>query len=212
EKVLLAAHALEEAGQTPFTAEALVVSAWKKFPETFGLRDFSPLYPDSNKVLACIMGERGLPRRGWLAKLGQKKYALTREGRQAVRRLIQGEEVEGPPSASPFTLTREQEKLLQGLLGSSALSKFEEDRSAELTFADACRFWGITENLSGKDLDDRLKGFRGMLMDLDRGLGASGQAVLPGGRSVNGEDVGRLDELHAFLERRFGRHLALLRN
>src|ERR1041385_5738152 len=92
EKVLLAAFALEEEGQLPFSAEALVVSAWRKYPATVGLRDFTELYPDSNKVLTSIMGERGLARRGWLAKLGQKLYSLAREGRQGGRRLPGGAE------------------------------------------------------------------------------------------------------------------------
>src|SRR5437868_7034435 len=92
EKILLAAFDLEEAGHTPFSAEALIVSVWKKFPDTFGLKEFSDQYPDSNKVLVGLMGKRGLAWRGWLAKLGQKQYALTREGRQMVRRLLMGEE------------------------------------------------------------------------------------------------------------------------
>jgi len=213
EKVLLAAHALEEAGQSPFSAEALVVSAWKKYPDTFGLKDFTNLYPDSNKVLSCIMGERGLPRRGWLAKLGHKQYALTREGRQAIRRLLHADEaLEEEVPANVITLSREEEKQLQALLATSAVTKFLENRKAELTFADACRFWGITENLSGNDLSARLQDFRARLVALDRRLGANGRIVLPGGRSVNGEDVGEVDRLHAYLEQRFARHLNLLRN
>ena len=44
EKILLAAYALEEAGESPFTAEALVVSAWRKYPITFGLKQFAEKY------------------------------------------------------------------------------------------------------------------------------------------------------------------------
>src|SRR6202451_278429 len=86
EKILLAAFELEEQGQSPFSAEALVVAAWQKFPRTFGLKGYSDQYPDSNKILTSIMGEKGLARRGWLAKMGQKLYSLTRDGRQVVRR------------------------------------------------------------------------------------------------------------------------------
>ena len=38
------------------------------------------------------MGEKGLARRGWLVKMGQKLYALTREGRNVVRRMMDQEE------------------------------------------------------------------------------------------------------------------------
>ena len=95
EKILLAASNLEEAGQTPFSAESLIVSAWRTYPTTFGLKGFEEQYPDSNKVLAGIMGEKGLPQRGWMVKVGQKLYSLTRDGRQVVRKLLQGEDT--PP-------------------------------------------------------------------------------------------------------------------
>src|SRR5262249_5455422 len=87
EKILLGAHALEEAGQSPFSAEALIVSAWQKFPQAFGLKGYAEQYPDSNKILSSIMGEKGLAKRGWLAKMGQKMYSLSRDGKQVVRRL-----------------------------------------------------------------------------------------------------------------------------
>ena len=212
EKILLAAYALEEAGQSPFSAEALVVSAWQKYPGTFGLKSFAEQYPDSNKVLASIMGERGLARRGWLAKVGQKLYALTREGRQAVRRLRRPDEQPAADTPDgPVTLGRDQERFLQALLGSSALSKFREGRPRELTFADACRFWGITENLQGDHLTQRLDRVQDELTDLDRRIGL-GSCVLSGGRSISGEDVTLLGDLHAHLVERFRRHLNLLRN
>ena len=100
EKILLAAFELEEQGKSPLSAEDLIVASWKKFPKTFGLKGYADQYPDSNKILTSIMGEKGLARRGWLAKMGQKLYTLTREGRQAVRRIMQGEEA--PPVENSF--------------------------------------------------------------------------------------------------------------
>src|SRR5438105_7281768 len=74
EKILLAADQLEKEGQSPFSAEALIVASWQKFPKTFGLKGYTDQYPDSNKVLSSIMGVKGLARRGWLLKVGQKLY------------------------------------------------------------------------------------------------------------------------------------------
>src|SRR5437588_3438590 len=116
EKILLAAESLDKLGQSPFSAEALIVASWLKFPRTFGLKGFTEQYPDSNKILSSIMGEKGLARRGWLVKMGQKMYALTREGRQVVRRVTLDEENGGP--ASMVKLSREQEKFMLGLLES----------------------------------------------------------------------------------------------
>lgn len=210
EKILLAAHHLEEQGQSPFSAEALVVSAWQKFPKTFGLRGYTDQHPDSNKVLSCIMGERGLARRGWLVKMGQKLYALTREGRQVVRRMQQGDG-EPPPGRSTVKLSKEQEKSLLALLAASALEKVDEGRKEELTFADACRFWGITENLHGEALDARLDRIRGQLTDFAHVIG-TGSAELSNGRSISMDDLAVLSQVHDYLEERFSRHLTLLRN
>src|SRR4051794_37066092 len=156
EKILLAANQLEDEGQSPFSAEALIVASWQKFPKTFGLKGYADQYPDSNKILSSIMGEKGLARRGWLVKMGQKMYALTREGRAVVRRVLLQEE-EPTPAGITIKLPREQERFLLSLLESTAVQKFEENRKGELSFADACRFWGVTENMKGEALDGRIR-------------------------------------------------------
>jgi hypothetical protein len=208
EKILLAALDLEEQGQSPFSAEALIVAVWQKFPKTFGLKGFADLYPDSNKVLASIMGEKGLTRKGWLAKMGQKLYAVTRDGRQIVRKLRQGEET---PMPEPVKLTRDQEKFINGLFGSTALQKFLEGRKLELNFADASRYWGISENMHGAQLDGKLNQFRESLAQVDRHVGL-GETTLSNGRAVSAADIGQLGDLHTYLEERFGRHLSVLRS
>jgi len=212
EKILLAASELEEKGESPFSAEALIVAAWQKFPRAFGLKGFSDQYPDSNKVLASIMGEKGLARRGWLVKMGQKLYSLSREGKQVVRRLMSDESE--PPQTSgsePVKFSREQEKFLLGVLESSAVEKFQEGRKLEMKYGDAALFWGITDNMRGEALDAKLHRLRAGLADVERMLGAGG-ATLSNGRSVSGDDIALLYDVHAYLEEKFSRHLSLLRN
>ncbi|HLN32007.1 MAG TPA: hypothetical protein VK395_30025 [Gemmataceae bacterium] len=209
EKILLAAKILEEKGQSPFSAEALIVASWQKFPRTFGLKGFADEYPDSNKVLSCIMGERGLARRGWLSKMGQKLYALTREGHQVVARLLEGGEQ--PPAPGPVKILKDQEKYLLGLFSSSAVRKFEEGLKDELTFADACRFWGIPEGLNGDALNAKLDRLRASLVEVERMIG-TGSAELSNGRSISRDDLILLTAVHEYLEDRFSRHLTLLRN
>jgi hypothetical protein len=210
EKILLAAYQLEQEGQSPFSAEALIVASWQKFPRTFGLKGYADQYPDSNKVLSSIMGVKGLARRGWLAKMGQKLYTLSRDGNQVVRRLLQGGESQST-SEGETKLTREQERFLNGLFESAAAQKSEEGLKQEITFADACRFWGISENMHGETLDARLDRFRASLADLNRVL-AKNDAVLSNGRSVSGEDLTTLNQINDQLRERFGRHLSLLRS
>lgn len=212
EKILLAAFQLEEQGHSPFSAEALVVAAWQKYPRTFGLKGYDEQYPDSNKVLASIMGEKGLARRGWLVKMGQKLYSLSHEGRRAVRRLLDGDEpAESVKSDRPIKLPKDHDKLLQGLFDTSAYEKFRERRQQELTFADACRYWSITENLSGDVLDARLDHVRATLAEVERHVGL-GSANLGDGHNITAEDLAVFCDIHNHLLQRFSRHLTLLRN
>jgi hypothetical protein len=210
EKILLAADHLDKGGQSPFSAEALTVASWQKFPKTFGLKGYSELYPDNNKVLAAIMGEKGLARRGWLVKMGQKLYALTREGRHIIRKVTLPEE-ELESDGSLQRLNRDQEKFVQGLLDSSAVQKFEENRKADLTFADACRFWGITDNTRGEALDSRLGHLQRQLAELDRVL-ADNDAELSSSRILTAGEIRNLTNIHRHMEDRFDRHLNLLRS
>jgi hypothetical protein len=213
ERILLAADQLEKRGESQFSAEALIVASWQAYPRTFGLRGYADQYPDSNKVLSSIMGEKGLARRGWLVKMGQKLYALTRDGRAVVRRLNREEPVaeDEAPAPQNVRLGRDLEKFVVALLDSSAVEKFEANRKAELTFADACRFWGIAEHMRGDTLDARFKQLRDHLADLDKQL-AQHDAELSSGRIVSAGDLRVLANIHRYMEDRFGRHLTLLRS
>jgi hypothetical protein len=209
EKILLAAYELEEKGQSPFSAEALIVGVWQKFPRTFGLKGYADQYPDSNKVLASIMGAKGLASKGWLTKMGQKLYALTREGRSSVRRLLtDGESASAP---EPVRISREQEKSILGLLNSTAVQKYQEGTKHELTFADASRFWGISENLHGAALEARLNSVTALLADLDRIL-AKGDAVLSNGQNISTAEVDLVGAVHSYMSEKFTRLLTLLRS
>jgi hypothetical protein len=210
EKILLAAHQLEESGQSPFSAEALIVTAWQKYPRTFGLKGYTDQYPDSNKILSSLMGEKGLTKRGWLSKVGQKLYSMTREGRVMVRRLRQDVEPEASPP-EPVRLTTAHEAFFVQALASSAYQKYREGRKQELTFADACRFWNIADHLTGEALDTRLDQLRGTLAEAERLLG-TGHAKLRNGQTVSAEELAMLNDVDSYMEDRFSRHLTLLRS
>lgn len=205
EKILLAAYELDKAGETSFTAETLIVTAWKRFPSTFGLKGYADKYPDSNKVLTSIMGERGLARKGWLVKLGKKLYSITTEGRRAAQKLL-GKDAETDEYAQ---LSKEKETLLRKMLSSSALQKFDY-RKAELGFADACRFWDISQNVKGKAIDDRLSYIERMLNELEQDL-AEKDAKLPGGKIVTAGDIRALRNVHRYMEDLFEPHLNIYR-
>jgi hypothetical protein len=208
EKILLAADHLDKQGRSPFTAETLIVASWRQYPETFGLRGYVDQHPDSNKVLSSIMGEKGLARRGWLVKMGKKEYALTREGRRVLARLLQLEE---PTPGKTMRLPKDKERLLVSLLDSTALRKMEEGRKNELTSADAWRFWDITQNLRGEAVDEHLRKVEQLLMELEHDL-ATADVELPGGRVVTAPDMRVLANVHRYMADRFAQHLNLLRS
>jgi hypothetical protein len=208
EKILLAAEHLDKQGKSPFPAAALILAAWRQFPETFGLRGYVDQHPDANKVLSSIMGEKGLARRGWLLKVGKKEYALTREGRRILARLMQREE---PGPAATIRLARDSERLLIHLLDSPAVHKMEEGHKKDLTSADAWLFWDINHDLRGEAVDEKLKRIESLIQDLDRRL-ADADLELPGGRVVTAGDVRVLSNMHHYLTDRFSRHLNLLRS
>jgi hypothetical protein len=208
EKILLAADQLDKQGQSAFTAEELVVASWRQFPDTFGLRGYADKHPDSNKVLSSLMGEKGLARRGWLVKMAKKEYALTREGRRVLARLLQQEE---PGPARTLRLPRDREKFLLGLLESTALRKIEDGRKHELTSADAWRFWDITQNLRGDAVDEQLRQVEHVLNEVEREL-AQADVELTSGRVITAGDLRVLANIHRYMKDRFAQHLNLLRS
>lgn len=88
-KILVAAAHLDREKDT-FTAEDLIVRAWSEFPESFGLSGYAQSHPDSNRILAKIMGSVGLCSRGWLEQVSTKVYRMTASGRKYALALESG--------------------------------------------------------------------------------------------------------------------------
>lgn len=86
QKILMAAVAMGNDTEN-FSVEDLIVRSWKMFPESFSLRGFERLYPDSNRVLAKLSGADGLCGLGWLEHTDQRTYRLSRKGRTVARTL-----------------------------------------------------------------------------------------------------------------------------
>ncbi|MDO9020024.1 MAG: hypothetical protein Q8S73_13275 [Deltaproteobacteria bacterium] len=86
QKILMAAVAMGSDTEN-FSVEDLIVRSWKMFPESFSLRGFERLYPDSNRVLAKLSGADGLCGLGWLEHTDQRTYRLSRKGRTVARTL-----------------------------------------------------------------------------------------------------------------------------
>ena len=91
------------------------------------------------------------------------------------------------------------------------MEKYQQGLKLELTFADACRFWSISENLRGEALDARMDKLRTSLAEAGQIIGPSG-ADLSNGRNVSPDDLRLVRRVDDYLMERFSRHLTLLRN
>jgi hypothetical protein len=218
EKLLMAAANLEDAGQQPFTAEDLVVAAWRLDPETFGLAGHNdsagrPVYPNSNRVFVEIMGSKPIRKQGLLAKAGTKKFRLTESGRQRVRELRSavGEGNGAPAAEAKVSFDRETSRKLQKLLKTRAVEKLLSGRGDEITFTDASSFWGITARSSAMAFQARLGDVEGVLRAAEQAAKVRPIRLEHGGRAYTSDDIHALLELHQSMLAEFADHLDIIR-
>ena len=196
DKLLIAAFGLSLDGRSPFSAEDLVVAAWKMFPNTFGLSghhdaDGRPLYPDSNRVFAEIMGSKPIRKRGFLVKVAQKMYDITQMGRDVASQLEASRGISGRKEdrAARVRLSRDVLAELRRLLGSRAVQKVDNAQIDALTFHDACLFWGITPQSSAIELDGKLANAKDTIAAAKRVLSSGETRFQHGGQPVSEETL-----------------------
>jgi hypothetical protein len=212
EKLLLAAYELEESGRRPFSAEDLVVSAWMKFPDAFGLagyrnNDGSLAYPDSNRVFAEIMGSKPIRKRGFLKKVGTKMYQLTEAGREHARVfLTEGHQT----SIQKAGLPRDMEEELKRLFASKPIEKFRNNRVEDITFYDACTFWGISPRSSAIELEGRIANFEKVIELAGEVVNKEMATFEHGSRTFGSPDLDLLLKLHKELLRRFDEEIKII--
>jgi hypothetical protein len=208
DKIVIAAA---ELGESIFSAEDLVIGAWRSFPETFGLRghlgnDNRPLYPDSNRVFAEIMGTKPVRKRGWIEKVGNKRYRLSESGRQRVA------EVTGRTSIRKTALDRVTVDSVKRLLGSRAVTKYRAGMADEITFLDACSLWGITPRSSSNELAVKFSEFDLLLDDVAAAIGTEEFVLKHGDVPYSLDDLRMLRELSDGLRERFKGELQVIRS
>ncbi len=214
EKLLLAAWKIELAGRCPFTAEDLVISAWKEFPETFGLRGHNdgmgkPLYPDSNRVFAEIMGTKPIRKQGLLVKVGTKIYELTELGREVAKGFMSSKDdlVSSKEKSGKASLSREVQQELERLIASKALQKVDKGELEAVTFHDACIFWGITPRSTAIELKGRLANIDG-LVDKAKSIFQHGPAGFRhGGKKLSADILDLISRVQKELQIKFGREI-----
>lgn len=206
QQVLLAARQLELEGQRPFTAEALIVAAWRANPQAFGLRGFADQFPDSNRVLSVIMGERGLARQGLLDKVGVKLYSLTERGRKALAGGPRRKAADDADEPGRKKLSRETDRLLVRLATSLALSRFRLGSKEMITLPVACDFWGVG---NANDIDALRRAAENTRQLLEKASQEfpDDAAELSSGRVFQRREMDMLLAVQGFLAQQFSRYL-----
>jgi hypothetical protein len=202
EKLLIAAGSLAAKERATFSAEDLVVEAWRLFPTDFSLKGYAD-HPDSNLVLTQVMGKRApLIVRGWVEKVGAKQYRLTAKGADDLE-TIQGSTNE---AASQIRIERPLEQTLGPLLTSAAYQLWREGHSDEITFYHFSRFASLSAGDKWQKVVGKLKQVA-FLVDQATKMGASGESVRihHGKRNYvfSSEDLFELANMFRFLQQKF---------
>jgi len=203
EKILLAAHELEENERSPFSAEELVVKAWENDRSLFGLQGYADQYPDSNRILTNIMGNKGLKGKGWVEKVGEKLYKLTASGTSIARSLADSAQT---TASRASTIDRKQITIILRMLESPAFKKKNAQDEQSILFRDACKFWGISSYSDASTVKTQFRVNRDVLADLEKAIASSatGHLVLPGMKDViDKETVSSLLETDEFFKTKF---------
>lgn len=145
EMILVATSELARDKGGAFSAADLVVQTFKMFPKSFCLEDH-PEYPDSNKLYVMIMGKTApMLKRGWLQKIGVRKYIVTPKGLEDAAKLT-GRELDSS------MIDAKLRSSILSFLKSPAFEKFRNDQGNEITFREYCEVL----DLSVRDRPQRL--------------------------------------------------------
>jgi hypothetical protein len=208
EEVLIAGADLEANGQTSFTAEDLAIAAWKKFPDSFAMEGHS-IYPDSNRVYTKLMGKRGLVGRGWLVKLGEKRYQLSEAGR-ILAKALGG--VSDSSTGLRAVLNRDQKLILEKILSSRVVNKVKDGELESIGFHDACSFWDISPRSNASTLQARLQTAESIIKTASNAISECGEITLTqGGSPIGTREIEVLREINRKLLEKFKNDLDIIR-
>jgi hypothetical protein len=154
DKLLVAAVDLSGgATRQDFTAEDLVVHAWKADNLAFGLRGHESVHPDSNKVYTKLDGKSGIVTKGWLAKAGERRLRVTEAG------LARAVDLTGAQDTELLAkLDRTLQDTVSKLLSHPEFVAWRSDSSKPARFRGAGYFWGVAPGMPAHVVRSRVRG------------------------------------------------------
>lgn len=212
EQVLLAA--LEFIGgdlRKSFTAEDLLMKAWKRDPLAWGLRGYELEHPDSEKIRveidrANVKG--GMVGLGFFEKVRQRTYRLTPTG------LLAASEVKEADPSTRAMAERTLADAIKDIMSHPVFRSWTKDPGTPKYFRDAGHFWGIAPGTPPRVISARI---REIDQTLEKASGLLDErhtdevAERHGKVLYDRTDINRAKEFHATLKRRFAQDLSTLK-
>ncbi len=210
QQALLAAVRLTggDQGKT-FTAEGLLVEAWKYDKAAWGLRDFEEQYPDAEKINKELnrRGSIGLVGQGAIERVGPMVYRLTIAG------LHEATHLQPADTIVRERVDRELEALVKEILEHAVFKAWLADPAKPKYFREAGHFWGIAPGTPPKTVRERVYRVEHVLKAAEDALSQKGVGVIAEQRGkllFDHTDIQRCFEFQQVLKRRFARDLQLL--
>lgn len=158
-KILIAMLEVSGASTRLCAYEDIVVAAWKRFPQEFGLRGYVSDYPDSSDLHKPLYGP--LKRDGYV-KVQNKKFGLTEAGLAVAAELNSG--AGGGSAAS--RVRRDQVIEIERLAKKPSVRLVQQGSEGELLDSDLYDFYGVTVRTKPAD-------FIGRVNTVDRAIDAA---------------------------------------
>jgi hypothetical protein len=187
-----------------FTAEQLLVAAWRRNKAPWGLRGFETEFPDTKKItMELDRGARqksGVIGAGLLQRVDKRVYTLTPAGLAAAR------QVGDLDREAQLLVDRNLEAALAQILDDAGFRKWRGDPAQPKKFREAGRFWGVAPGTPPRVIRDRIHRvdttLAAALTDLERRGGK---------RRFDRETLQACVEFQAALKDRFAHELDLLK-
>lgn len=149
EKILQAIFEVADGTTRLCDYEDIVVRAWQLYPEEFGLRGYTTLYPDSSDLHKPLYGP--LKREG-LVRSQNKKFGLTEQGLNIARNL----RAPAAGNTGRARVERHQKDELLRLGERPAIKLVLEERLDQILDTDLYDFYGVTVRTPAADFAGRI--------------------------------------------------------
>lgn len=211
-KILLAAFECSGGDlNKTFTAEELLVAAWRSDPTSFGLRGFEREHPAS-EIIHREIGKRGpgtqsMVDMGLLERVDSRVYRLTRKGLQRASELT--------PDNSEVRerANRELESRIGQVLGHRVFKAWLQDSANPKSFRDAGQFWGVAPGTPPRVIKERVQAMDDLVNAAGSELDARGVDRMVDKHErilFERQDLDRCVEFQRTLKERFAQDLKLL--